>query len=61
MLNSEEKVTIGSLTDFVWVNQKTRCLSIQKKKKQPCVGVEMTAGRDLPSSDKPGWSVGDMK
>ena len=32
-----------------------------KKQKMPSVGVELRAGRDTHRSEKPGWSVGDMK
>ena len=33
----------------------------KKKKKKPGVGVELRAGRDPHRSEKPGWSVGDMR
>ena len=32
-----------------------------KNKKKTSVGVEVRAGGDLQRSEKPGWSVGDMR
>ena len=33
----------------------------KKKKKKPCVGVELRAGGDLHGSEKPEWSAGDTR
>ena len=42
------------------MNQKTECLNIQIKKRQPKVS-ELKTGGNLHEFDKPGWSAGDTR